>query len=327
MMAKIQLGLVLLLCAAGSAAGQKAHNIWEEPLRHGIAAKVEDRIITFEELRMEMAPLISRVRNDSRSPAEFVQKMSELYLEVLRNLVDRILIVKAFKEKKYNIPASYLENEYERVIIEDFSNDRTKFIQHLRSQGKSVREFRKDLRERIIVSVMRNEMRKSQSEISPEKIANFYSENKIHFYQEESVRLRLIMLKPIADESLDLLRQNAAGIIARLEEGADFAELAKKHSQGARADRGGDWGWIQRSDIREELSEVAFSLRPDQFSKAIELDGQIFILYVEDYRGEGIQPIQEVRDNIENILVSQLERQAQKEWLERLRKDAYIKYY
>lgn len=190
-----------------------------------------------------------------------------------------------------------------------------------------MREFRKRLHEQIIVSIMRGQMRKSQSEISPEKIESFYNENKIHFYQEESVRLRLIMLKPIAEESQDLLMQTARKIIEELNRGAKFFDLAQRYSQDSRKNRGGDWGWINRADLREELSEVAFDLDIEQYSEPIQLGGQVFIMQVEDRREEGIQPLLEVRERIENILVDQLARQAQQRWLERLRRDAYIKYF
>ena len=55
--------------------------------------------------------------------------------------------------------------------------------------------------------------------------------------------------------------------------------------------------------------------------------GRIFILFVEDALEEGIQPLTNVRDRIEEILAGRLARQAQSRWLERLRKDSYVKYY
>ena len=190
-----------------------------------------------------------------------------------------------------------------------------------------MREFRKRLHEQIIVSVMRGQMRRSQSEISPEKIESFYNENKIHFYQEESVRLRLIMLKPIAEESSDLLMQTARKIIDELNKNAKFEDLAQRYSKDSRKNRGGEWGWINRADLREELSEVAFDLDIGQHSDPVQLSSQVFIMQVDDKREEGIQPLVEVRERIENILVDQLARQAQQRWLERLRRYAYIKYF
>ena len=72
---------------------------------------------------------------------------------------------------------------------------------------------------------------------------------------------------------------------------------------------------------------MAFDLDIEQYSEPIQLGGQVFIMQVEDRREEGIQPLLEVRERIENILVDQLARQAQQRWLERLRRDAYIKYF
>lgn len=314
-------------CIATGAIAQKAYNIWDPPYRQGLAAEVENTVITFEELRREMAPLIPRIREASRSRAEFTKRMEELYFEVLQNLIDRVLIVEEFREKEYNLPQTFIENEFDRILIEDFENDRARFLEYLESLGKNVREFRRDLRERIIVSVMRSEKRKSQSQISPERIEQFYNENKINFYVEEAVKMRIVMLRPLADEGPDQMQQTVDLVFEKLEQGTEFAEVARQFSQDSRRERGGDWGWIQRSDLKDELSAVAFSLDVGEYSEAVQLEDQIFILYAEDKRDEGIQPINEVRDRIEEILASQLARQAQEQWIERLRREAYIRYY
>lgn len=316
-----------LLIGGATLAGQTVHNIWDPPFRQGIAAQVENRIITFEELRREMAPLAPRIRQESRNEQEFTEKMSQLYVEVLQNLIDREIIVKEFNSKEFKLPQTVIENEFDRILVEDFNNDRAAFLEHLKSQGKNVREFRRELYERIVVSVMRGQMRKTVAEISPERIENFYNENKIHFYQEEALKLRLILLRAIADESMDLLRQQAARVMEELRSGRDFAEVAKEYSQDSRRERGGDWDWVQRGDLQDTLSEVAFGLEPGSFSDPVEVGGQIFILYNEAYRAEGLQELAEVRDRIEDILLGQISRQAQRAWLERLRKTAFVRYF
>lgn len=324
---RFALAALLLSAILAPLSGQRAHNVWDPPFRQGIAAEVEDTIITFEELRREMAPLIPRIREASRTRAEFTQRMEELYFEVLQSLIDRELIVKEFARREFRIPQTFIENEFDRILIEDFDGDRARFLEYLQSQGKNVREFRRELHQRIIVSVMRSERRRSQSQISPERIEQFYTENKINFYEDEAIKLRLIMLRPLADENRDQMRQSIEQVYALLEQGVPFAEVARRHSQDARAERGGDWGWIKRSDLREELSGVAFSLEVGQWSEPVELGQQVFILFAEDYREEGIQPLDEVRDRIEEILAQQIAQQAQQEWIERLRRDAFVRFY
>ncbi|MBN2068201.1 MAG: peptidylprolyl isomerase [Opitutales bacterium] len=319
------IGALLLTPLALSA--QTVHNIWELPYKQGIAAQVEDRIITFEELRREIIPLIGRIQQEARTQEEFDQKMAEIYQEVLQNLIDRVIIVKEFAEKEYQLPQTYIENEYDRVLAEDFNNDRAAFLAYLDSQGKNEREYRKELRDRVIVSVMRGQMYKGISEVSPERIENFYNENKIHFFEEESIHLRLILIRSIADETPDLIRQTVNKVMSELDSGRDFADVAQEYSQDSRRANGGDWGWNHRSDLNELIADPAFQLEKGEYSQPIELKGQYYILYVEDRHEEGIQPLSQVRDKIEELLVDQLNHQAQRAWLERIRKKAYIKYY
>lgn len=325
--------LLILICLTASVPfstflhAQEARRIWEPPYSHGIAAAVEDSIITFEELRRELLPLVPRVRESTQNKAEFEKQMSDLYFEVLQSLVDRVLIMKDFKKKEFNLPPTLIENEFDKVLHEDFDNDRAKFHAFLKSRGKNVREFRTELYEQIVVSIMRGQKQRTASQISPERIENFYNENKLHFYEDEAVKLRIITLRPIAGESSDLMRQNVEKVLAEIESGTSFEEVAKTYSQDSRRERGGDWGWIQRGDLKEELAAPAFALEVGQHSEPLKVDNQTMILFVEDYREEGIQDLVEVRDNIEQILSSQLARQTQEQWLERLRKKAYIRYF
>ncbi|MGZ0657648.1 peptidylprolyl isomerase [Coraliomargarita sp. W4R53] len=296
-------------------------------LGNGIAAIAEGQIITVEALRRELEPIIPRIRVESKNSQEFSKRIDELSKEVLQNMIDRIIIVKAAEEKGLIIPPSYIEQEYDDVIQRDFGGDRGRFLEYLRARGETARDFRRDIYKRVVVNVMRQETRRSQSEVSPERIEEFYVKNKIRFYQEEALHLRQIILTPMADEGLVTLRQTAKKVIYELSSGANFGDVARKYSQDDMSRNGGDWGWIERKDIRKELSDVAFGLNEGSYSQPIEIAGTIFILYAENKREEMIQPITQVRDIIENVLVGEIAREAQDKWLEEVRNDAYVRYF
>ena len=302
---------------------------WEDPMANGIAASVEGQIITFSEIRREMAPIIPQVVRESRTRTELTKNLNDLAKEILQNLVDRILIVKDYeKQEEFKIPQSYVENEFDDTLIRDFDNDRSRFLEYLRSQNMTIRDFRKDLRENIIVSVMRSQMRKSMSKISPEKIEQYYVENKIQFFQEEQVHLRQIVLRSPGKSQLEATVNKAYAIIKELENGARFSDLAVQYSEDTMAEKGGDWGWIQRSDIRQELGDVAFNMKVEEFTKEpVVVGNHVFILYVEEKKEEGIQPLEDVREIIEDRIMTTISREAQRKWVSRLREKAYIRYY
>jgi peptidyl-prolyl cis-trans isomerase SurA len=79
--------------------------------------------------------------------------------------------------------------------------------------------------------------------------------------------------------------------------------------------------------LRDEFAEVAFSLKKGEYSQPLILPEGAFLLYVEDRKHAGILPIDEVRDQIERILVQQSARQAQERWLEKLRRNGDVKHY
>ncbi|MEM8549736.1 MAG: peptidylprolyl isomerase [Verrucomicrobiota bacterium] len=300
---------------------------WDVMFTNAIAAQVEDKIITLEEVRKEVAPLVPQIRMNSRTRFEFDRNVEMVTREILQNLVDRILIIRSFNEKGGIIPETYLQKEMDDYITKEFNADRSAFLDFLRIQGKSELDFRDELKQDLIVGYMRASSMPSQTAVSPQKIEEYYQKNKSRYFEDEGVNLSLIMLAPIANENPDLLQQTADQILARLNAGEDFSELAKTYSQDDRRDQGGDWGWISRADLIPALADAAFALEAGQFSQPVPVQEYLYILQVKEKREAGIKELEKVRNEIEQEITAQLARQAQQRWLERLRKDAYIKYY
>ena len=130
-------------------------------LGNGIAAIAEGQIITVEELRRELEPIIPRLRVESSNAQEFSERIDKLSKEVLQNMIDRIIIVKAAEEKGLLLPESYIDQEYDEVIDRDFGGDRSRFLEYLRSRGETTRDFRRNIYKRVVVNVMRAETRLS----------------------------------------------------------------------------------------------------------------------------------------------------------------------
>lgn len=295
---------------------------------NGIAAIVEDKVITVDDIRREISPLVQQIQRESRSEREFNQKIEELQDDVIQNLIDRVLIVKEFrKDEKKRIPEGFIDKHIADIQAEQFDNDRSKFLAYLRARGTTLREYRKEVEEEIIYSYMRQQQRKSYTIVSPVRMETFYKENKDRFYQEDSVHLRLIQFNRKGGETDAELRAKALEVAGRFERGEKFEDLAKEYSQDSRRTKGGDWGWMKRSDLKKEFSEPVFSLKKGEITDTIMLPDGAFILYAEDRKYAGIQPIDEVRETIERMLIQQMSNISQERWLERLRRNGYVKHF
>lgn len=327
--------LALLAAGSGSAAFSQAPTAslgtpdgLNLRFANGIAAIAEDKVITVDDVRREIAPLIQQIQRESRSEKEFNQKLEELQDDVIQSLIDRVLIVKEFrKDEKRQIPYHYVDNAIADEIAERFEGDRSKFLAFLKAKGQTQRDYRREVEENIIFQYMQGQQRKSQSVVSPVRIETFYNENKDRFYQEDAVHLRLIQLTRTESETDATLTEKASTILGRLKAGEKFEDLAKEFSNDMKRSKGGDWGWMKRSDFKKEFSDPAFNLKKGEASNVILLPEGAFLLYAEERKVAGIQPIDEVRDQIERILLQQMGRASQERWLERLRRNGYVKHY
>jgi len=295
---------------------------------NGIVAVAEEKIITVADVMQYIGPLLPQLRNEARNEKDFQERLEQLQDSAIQDLIDRVLIVKEFrKDEKRQIPVQYIENAIADELADRFEGDRSKFLAFLRSKGQTIRDYRREVEENIIFSYMQGQQRKSSSVVSPVRIETYYNENKDRFYREDEVHLRLIQLTRTDTETDATLTEQANLISARFKAGEKFEDLAKEFSKDMKKSKGGDWGWLKRSDFRKEFSEAAFDLKKGEISKNVLLPEGAFLLFAEDRRYAGIQPIDEVRDQIERVLIQQMGRASQERWLERLRRNGYVKHY
>lgn len=96
-----------------------------------------------------------------------------------------------------------------------------------------------------------------EEEISEKRLRAEYEKFLKDNPPREEVRARHILV-----ETEDLAKK----IIKQVGEGEPFEELAKEHSTGPSGERGGDLGWFGRGQMVEAFEDVAFKLKPNQFT-------------------------------------------------------------
>src|SRR5881628_2008688 len=119
----------------------------------GVAAIVNDKVITYSEVRDYVQPVVAQLRR-SYSGKDLVEKVRSAQVDALNNLIERALILQEFKEKGYNFPESVVDEQFNDVIANDFGGDRAAFIKTVQAQNETLSQYREQLRDRIIVQAM-----------------------------------------------------------------------------------------------------------------------------------------------------------------------------
>lgn len=295
----------------------------------GIAAVVNSNVITYGQVR-ELLMFRQRSLNETYQGEELKAKMKESQDAALKDLVDRQLIIDSFKEQSFSIPDYVVEDRIQNIIREEFGGDRTAFVRTLKAQGFTLSRFREVERDKIIVQAMRQRAVRSDFVISPDKVEAYYRRNIAEYSTPEEIRLSMIVLRVEEDGSGDpaaAKRSMAEEIRGKLAEGADFPGIAQMYSEDSTAEAGGDWGWIDRKTLNEELNRVAFSLQPGQLSRVVQLGDSLYIMRVEARKAAVTKPLAELREEISKKLFEEERTRLQEQWVKTLREKAYVKVY
>ncbi|PYK65862.1 MAG: peptidylprolyl isomerase [Verrucomicrobia bacterium] len=317
------LALLPLCCAAFAAEPQATPQIVD-----GIAAVVNGDIITLSQVRELSAPR-EKVLRSQYTGAELEKQLKATRELALKDLIDRRLVIQAFKKEKYEIPDHFVEERMHEIIRENFGGDRNTFIKTLEAQEYTLGEFKQKEMESIIVQAMRGKnVKKENMVVPPPKIEEYYKQHRNEFTSKERIKLRLIMVPSRADTAnAAAQRALAEEVLGQLAGGADFAQVAQTYSADSSRDLGGDWGWIERKTLAAPLEKIAFNMPVGRISNIIEYGGNYYILKVEAKEGGVTRSLAEARPDIEKKLIQEQAHDIQERWLAGLRAKAYIRTF
>jgi peptidyl-prolyl cis-trans isomerase SurA len=239
------LGTGALMLCPGPARGQL--------MIDGIAAVVNDKVITFQQIKAHVAET-ERLYSQTYQGAELQEKMKEAQLDVLKALIDRELIIQDFKKSGGAIPDTFVNERVNDEIRERYGGDRIVFIKTLYEQGETMAKFRDDIADNAIVQYMRTRNVAQTVLVSPYQIEQYYQQNLRLFQQDEQIKISTIVLRKSQfpstrmvngrDISYDPQEDIAKEILYKLDTGSDFADLARADSEASNKDDGGALGWV-----------------------------------------------------------------------------------
>src|SRR3984893_1663953 len=239
----------------------------------GIAAVVNGDVITYSQVRALSAPREKLLRQQLTGK-DLEKKLIELRELALKDLIDRRLVIQAFKKESYEIPDHIVDERMHQIMRESFGGDRNTFIKTLEAQNYTLGEFKEKETERIMVQAMRGKNVKRDMIASPTKVEEYYKAHRDEFTAKEQVKLRLIMIPAHAnDGNASSQKAMAEEILGKLANGAEFDRMAQIYSEDSSRDLGGDWGWIERKTLAAPLEKIAFNLPVGRISNIIEFSG------------------------------------------------------
>ncbi|WP_372523113.1 peptidylprolyl isomerase [Sulfuricaulis sp.] len=138
--------------------------------------------------------------------------------------------------------------------------------------------------------------------------------------------VRHILLRTSEIQSLEDARQKLLHLRERVENGDDFAALARAHSEDtASAANGGDLGWVNPGMMVPEFEKAMNALKPNQLSQPVRSSFGLHLIQVLDRRSHDI-----TQERLEAAARQQIHARKADEryeqWARQLRDEAFVEY-
>lgn len=256
--------------------------------------------------------------------ASAAQESEEAKKEILNRMIEEKLVLSEAKKRNVEVADLEIEEKLKEIKLK-FESDED-FNEALKEGGISLNELKQKYADQIkVAKLVEMEVRK-KIVITPSEILEYYNLHKEEFKDPQQAKVKNILIKPDKDLPDEDARILAEKILGFLKAGENFDELALKYSKGPNADRGGELGFVKRGQMLKEIEDVVFNLNVGQLSEVIKTQLGYHIFKVEEKKQERIKELNEVKDEIEKALFFTKGKQRYKEWIEDLKKNAFISF-
>jgi peptidyl-prolyl cis-trans isomerase SurA len=285
-----------------------------------VVAVVNQDVITWSELYKAMeADALPAVKELGKEEKRKVLKENEaLFLESLINL--RVQLQEAG-----NMGVRVSDGEVQEAIgsiKKKYAMTDSAFLESLKNEGFTFEEYKKRLREQIIISKLVNMQIRNKLVINDEDINKFITENKEISENAESFRIRQILLKRQKDIDRSKVEEKADGLLDKIKQGESFSDLAKQYSEDPSAKTGGDLGLLKKSQLNNSFTDVISRMQPGEISEPFWSENGLHIIKLES-RVEAKNK-DEIREEAKNMLSNKIFTERYNAWIKSLREKSFI---
>ncbi|MBI5119242.1 peptidylprolyl isomerase [Candidatus Poribacteria bacterium] len=290
----------------------------------GIAIIVNKDAILVSQINEAMTPLMQEYRAKYEGD-ELKKKIKELRETVIEQAIDTKLILQVARQKGLVADQKDVDTRVELVKSRFPSED--VFLQALAARGVSYIEYREQVAEQVLVQqTVRSEVG-AGIRVSDNEMQDYYDSHPDEFVSELKVKLAQIFLKIAAGsapEEIERLRQKGEQLRILIEDGVSFEEIAMKYSEGPYREKGGLLGEVSPGEMLPEIEEVAFSLKPGEVSPLVQTGYGLYLLKALEVTPARKVSFEEARPLIEERITENKRNQKYKDWIKKLRQDAFI---
>ncbi|RBP00825.1 peptidylprolyl isomerase [Rossellomorea aquimaris] len=255
--------------------------------------------------------VVAKVGSKSISKEDLYSTLVDQYGEAALDTLIAEKIVELEGDKE-DISVKDSEIDEELKSMKDSYGGEEAFDEALASSGASLDSVKENIRSFLITE----KLLKDRISISDDQIKEYFEANKDTFAQEEQVEASHILVE---DE------KTAQEVKKKLDDGGDFAELAKEYSTDtSNAESGGELGFFAKGEMVTEFDEKAFAMKKGEISEPVKTEFGYHIIKVTGKKDAKEAVLADRKEEIKDILFDQALQTEYGTWIQKKKEDYKI---
>jgi peptidyl-prolyl cis-trans isomerase C len=291
-----------------------------------MAVMVNGREILEEEVSKEVGRLLSQL-SGRIDPQQLESMKGMIRQQAVDNIINRMLLEQEAEKAKVEVTQEEIDARAGQVKG-GFSTPEA-FNEQLAATGLTEAGFMQEVELAIRIEKLLEQKTSVLEKTGDDEARGFYDENIERFKQAEQVEASHILLR-IEETDTDAVKaekkQKIEDLLVQARGGADFAELAREHSDCPSKTRDGELGLFPRGQMVGEFEDAAFSLEVGQISEVVETQFGYHIIKLTDRKAASTVPFDDSKPDIIAFMDNQKQQQAVASFIDSLRADATILY-
>lgn len=291
-----------------------------------VIAVVNDEPIMQSELDIMLRPIYEQFRAEYRGE-QLVMRLNDARQKLLNQLIEDKLVLQKAEEMGIEADPAAIEariDEFKKQFESELQMEDT-----MAMQGVTLGEVRERFEKQAMLRQLHNREVRSYVAISPKEIEEFYKTNPEYFASASKIKVRSITIKKsfesrdkgITDE---VAKEKLATLQRRILSGESFSDLAKQYSEDSHKDEGGLSDWIEEGTMIPAINNVIFRLELGEISDPIETPMGYHLFRVEQREPGYKKTLEEAREDIHNRIFQQKSEERFYDWMQELKRNAYI---
>jgi len=319
-------GVALCLIAALAVIGISPVAHAQRKVVERIVARVNDDIITLTEYNRELMRIRADISRQYQGE-ELEREFEKAKAGALEYIIQNKLLVQKAKEMGFGGKidlevSSYIEGFRKENNIPDMRS----LEQALTQAGITLSQWREQIKNEILTQALIGTFVQSKVMTTDVEILKYYNDHKKEFSKPAEVDVSEIIFYLEGNREADV-QAKADAAIQRLKSGEDFAELAKKVSEGPTAKQGGGIGNFKYGTMAADLQKAVFSLSAGQYTGILKSKFGFQILKVNTKKEADFIALEEVKKTIQSRIYYDKYRPLLDRFLKEVRDESFVEIY